>query len=297
MFYRRKILLALLEVCGGRLSRTDMEKLLFGYCRERGVNYYDFFPYRFGCFSFLSYQDKRILTQQGYLSDDDDFVLNSRKSFFAALEIPDKQCLRDFAQRTKHLRGNALVRHIYLQHPYYACRSEIRDRVLTRAEQALVDSTTAKQESNCLFTVGYEGLTIDAYIDKLIRHSVSIVIDVRRNAISMKYGFSKTRFQKYLDRAGIAYEHIPSLGVASAERKNLQTADDYHSLFEKYARTLPHFSEELARICRLLNRYGRAALTCFEYEATSCHRHKITEHLQSSEDWDIPIVHIAKCLG
>jgi hypothetical protein len=293
MFYRRKILLALLEACGRRLRRTDMEKLLFAYCKERGVNYYDFFPYHFGCFSFLSYQDKRVLTQQGYLSDDDAFVLKPRKSVFATLENEDKHFLREFVRKTAKLRGDALVRDIYLKYPYYACLSEIKDRILTPGELALVDSSMPKEENTCLFTVGYEGLTIDAYIDKLIRHAVSIVIDVRRNPISMKYGFSKTPLHSYLERVGIAYEHIPALGVASSERRNLETAKDYHSLFERYKKTLPRSEDELAMVQQLLNKHRRAALTCFESVATSCHRHKITEHLQSSKGWNIPVVHIA----
>jgi uncharacterized protein (DUF488 family) len=144
-----------------------------------------------------------------------------------------------------------------------------------------------------LFTIGYEGLTIDAYIDKLIRYSVSIVIDVRRNPLSMKYGFSKTRFQNYLERAGVAYEHIPELGIASAKRKNLETMDDYQALFQEYAKTLPRSKGELTRVQQLVNKYRRAALTCFESVATSCHRHKISEYLQSSEDWNTPVVHIA----
>ncbi len=293
MFYRRKILLALLEACGGRLNNTDMEKLLFAYCKERGVNYYDFFPYRFGCFSFLSYQDKRVLAQQGYLSGGDSFVLEPRKSVFADLEDEDKHFLREFVHRTSKLRGDALVRDIYLKYPYYACRSEIKDHILTTDELALVDSATSQEASSCLFTIGYEGLTIDAYVDKLIRHSVSVVIDVRRNPLSMKYGFSKTRFQSYLERASVAYEHIPELGIASSQRKNLETAHDYRSLFTKYAKTLPHSQGELARVQQLLSKHRRAALTCFESVATSCHRHKITEYLQSSDGWSTPIVHIA----
>ena len=78
MFTRRKILLALLEACSGKLKSTDMEKLLFAYCVENRNNYYDFFPYKFGCFSFLSYQDKRVLTKQEFLDEGEHFKL--RKS-------------------------------------------------------------------------------------------------------------------------------------------------------------------------------------------------------------------------
>ena len=293
MFYRRKILLALLEACGGELNNTDMEKLLFVYCMEREINYYDFFPYRFGCFSFLSYQDKRVLTQQGYLSNVDNFKLRLKKSFAKDLEVDDRHFLIAFALRTRQLRGDALVRHVYLKYPHYACRSEIKNRILTDEELAMIDACQPEVREPCLFTIGYEGLTIDAYIDKLIRHSVAMVIDVRRNPISRKYGFSKTRFRSYLERAHMAYEHIPELGVASSQRKNLETAEDYHTLFEEYASTtLPRCEAELERISLLLNTHRRVALTCFEAEAISCHRHRITESLHRIENWNNPIVHI-----
>jgi uncharacterized protein (DUF488 family) len=38
MYYRRKILLALIEVFGGSLKSTDCEKLLFNYCQQTGKN-------------------------------------------------------------------------------------------------------------------------------------------------------------------------------------------------------------------------------------------------------------------
>ncbi len=284
----------MLEACGGELNSTDMEKLLFLFCKEKGVNYYDFFPYRFGCFSFLSYQDKRVLTQQEYLANDEGFRAGSSRSFSRSLETEDKLFLKDFAFRTKHLRGDALVRHVYLKYPYYASRSEIRNRVLSKVEQAMITPYAHDKNDICLFTIGYEGLTIDAYIDKLIHNNIAMVIDVRRNPISMKYGFSKTRFSNYLNRSGIFYEHFPELGIASSKRKNLETKKDYTLLFKRYATTtLPQCEDKLEKIRRFLDAHKRVALTCFEAETTSCHRHKITELLQANKNWNIPIVHIS----
>jgi len=293
MFYRRKILLALLEKFGGELGKMEMEKLLFLYCHERGVNYYDFFPHRYGCFSFLSYQDKRVLTSQGYLKSDESFVLKPHKSWIGMLNPDDKLFLNDFANKRSKLRGRRLVREVYLNHPYFACRSEIKHKILNSAQLIAVESHSPKANKRCLFTIGYEGLTIDAYINKLIRHSVLAVIDVRRNPLSMKYGFSKTRFRGYLERVGIAYAHIPELGIASAQRSKLETEADYRSLFKRYAKALPDSIDEISIVKQLLAEHRRVALTCFESVATSCHRHKITEYLQLSRKWNTPVVHIA----
>ncbi len=293
MYYRRKILLALLEAAGGELSNTDMEKLLFVFCMQRGENYYDFFPYRYGCFSFISYQDKRVLTKQGYLFDTEGFKLKQRESFLSLLKIEDQQFLKDYAKRTNNLRGDELIHHTYLNYPYYATRSEIKDRILNVDEQVAIDLGHKAETNNCLLTIGYEGLTIDAYINKLIQNNVAVVVDVRRNPISMKYGFSKTRLRNYLERAGIGYEHIPELGIVSSLRKNLETEKDYNLLFKDYAATtLPRCRDELMKIKQILSKHKRVALTCFEAKANSCHRHKITEQLYTSKDWNVPIVHI-----
>jgi uncharacterized protein (DUF488 family) len=293
MFTRRKILLALLEACGGELQSTDMEKLLFAYCAESEINYYDFFPYKYGCFSFLSYQDKRVLTKQGFLTDSNSFKLKNQQTHLGNIDSDERQHIELFAERMKKLRGKNLVRYTYIYYPYYATQSEIKEKVLSAKELQVVESTVNPDQSICLMTVGYEGKTIDAYINTLIQHNVALVVDVRRNPISMKYGFSKTRFRDYLNRAGIKYEHIPALGIESAQRKNLETEKDYNNLFKKYAsESLPNRKNELQRIEELIGEHRRVALTCFEANPESCHRHKITEHLQSTKKWNIPIRHL-----
>ncbi|MGA9407013.1 MAG: DUF488 family protein [Bacteroidota bacterium] len=293
MFKRRKIFLALLEACGGELRSTDMEKLLFLYCTESGQRYYDFFPYKFGCFSILSYQDKRVLTQQGFLADADCFKLKKRYSYLASLDPGEQQHIGEFAKRTKKLRGTNLIRNVYVNHPYYAIRSEIKETILSKKEFREVERARKSDNAVCLMTIGYEGLTIDSYINKLINNNVALVIDVRRNPLSMKYGFSKTRFRSYLERAGICYEHVPSLGIESSQRKNLETAEDYKSLFRKYeAETLPRCEKELRLVTYLVEKHRRAALTCFEANSQSCHRHTITKFLQSDHRWNIPIKHL-----
>ena len=114
MFYRQKVFLGLLKACGDSLSNTDFEKLLFLYCQKTGSNHYDFFPYKYGGFSFLSYYDKRKLTEAGYLADVDKFTLaESARSFLNQLKQADKEKIRIFAYQTRKLRGKDLVRKVY----------------------------------------------------------------------------------------------------------------------------------------------------------------------------------------
>jgi uncharacterized protein (DUF488 family) len=293
MYYRRKIFLALLESFGGTLDNTDFEKLLFHFCQFSGENHYDFFPYKYGSFSYISYQDRRVLISQGLLKDADKFSLEKRGNYLSKVSAPDQKSLEQFTSLFKNIRGNELIKKTYREYPYYAVKSEIAEKHLNKKELAEVRKFKNNSTSNTLFTLGYEGLTIDAYINKLISNNVALVIDVRKNPLSMKFGFSKTKMKSYLENAGIKYIHIPQLGIVSKLRKNIKTEKDYEKLFEFYSEEiLPENLESIGHIRDLIKQYKRAALTCFESEHKSCHRHKITEWLEADSYFADPIVHI-----
>ncbi|MEZ0396493.1 MAG: DUF488 family protein [Anaerolineales bacterium] len=291
MFYRQKILLALIETFGGRLKRTDCEKLLFLFCQNTGQNYYDFFPYRYGGFSLISYHDKNVLTKNGWLGEDDDFVLVKSDSMLPQLRPGDRQALTAL-QREVTTLGDELIRKAYLQYPYFACKSEIVSRVLATCEVEEIRRSWTFDTTPCLFTIGYEGLSIDAFLNKLIANNIQALVDVRNNPFSMKFGFSNPQFQKYVERVGLCYYHLPELGIPSALRKGLDGPDAYRRLFAYYeAHILPHHTVSLKRLQHLLQEHGRIALTCFEANPTSCHRHKITSHLADG-GLATPIIHL-----
>ena len=153
---------------------------------------------------------------------------------------PSILCLQPHSSaviRRHPLRGNALVADVYRRHPWYATRSEIADKVLTdcaeveRIHQARPDGVKAG-----LFTIGYEGKSLEAYLNQLLRAGVTTLCDVRRNPLSRKYGFSKGTLSQSCERVGIRYEHLPQLGIASEERRDLKTQADYDALFAEYER-------------------------------------------------------------
>ncbi len=84
------------------------------------------------------------------------------------------------------------------------------------------------------FTIGYEGRKIEDYIKSLLTHGVKVLIDVRRNPISRKKGFSKNSLAGFLRNELIDYIHMPELGISSDQRKNIKTDDDYKKLFIHY---------------------------------------------------------------
>jgi len=293
MFYRRKVLLGLVEVFGGTLEPTDCQKLLFLFCQRTNKNFYDFFPYKFGGFSVLSYHDKNHLAELGFFKNQENFQLSDHQSFYQQLRLEDQMALQALVKEVGKLRGNELIRKIYLEFPKYTKSSKILASVLKPAEVFEVSKSWQVENNPCLFTIGYEGISIDAYLNLLISNNISTLIDVRKNPVSMKYGFSKKSLARYCEKIEMKYVHLPDLGIDSALRQNLESAESYQELFEHYAsRILPKQTKTLQELKEILLENGRCALTCFECEHLSCHRHKIVDYLESDPAFDMPVVHI-----
>ena len=295
MFYRRKILLALLEAFGGSLQKTDCQKLLFLFCSRRGKNYYDFFPHKYGNFSIVLSQDRSRLADLGLLISHSDFHLKDDCTYLSQIDKQDRSVLHALVKEVGNLRGEKLIRKIYLEFPHYTSRSQIADKVLGLEEYERVSHTWNSEETPCLFTIGYEGLSIDAYLDILVSNNVSTLVDVRKNPISMKYGFSKGKLTEYTKAAGISYIHIPDLGIPSHLRKELNSPKAYQDLFDLYSlQILPQQKEAIEGLKSITNDRKRIAITCFEADHQFCHRHKVTEYLENDSDFNIPIVHLSK---
>jgi uncharacterized protein (DUF488 family) len=291
MYYRRKLLLALLETFDGNLNKTDCEKLLFNFCKVTGKNHYDFFPYRFGPFSFVSYYDKRRLTDLGLLKQTQDFQLNTKHSYLRELESSDQKAL--LALKSSKLRGNRLVKKTYRENPQFTVRSEILEKLFDPEEIKQLQFSWNTDKTPIVFTVGYEGLTIDAFLNKLIANNIMAVVDVRNNPQSMKYGFSKKSFSDYIEKAGMKYIHIPELGIPSAMRKGLGKDVSHQTLFQKYeTELLPEQEEAKTILLDLVAKYPRIALVCFEADHHFCHRHTLVNYLQKKQSLQKPVVHI-----
>jgi uncharacterized protein (DUF488 family) len=194
-----------------------------------------------------------------------------------------------------NLRDEGLIRKIYLEFPHYTSRSQIVDKILKDEEYELVSHTWNSDESPCLFTIGYEGLSVDAYLDMLVSNNITTLVDVRKNSISMKYGFSKTKLAEYTNLAGISYIHISGLGIPSDLRKELNSPVSYQNLFDFYfAHILPEQKEALERLKFIIRDCRRVAITCFEADHRFCHRHKVAEYLGNDPNFNTPIIHLSK---
>jgi hypothetical protein len=291
---RQRHLIALLQALGGDVPCVDFQKMLLLYCKSLGdAPPYEFVPYRFGAFSFTSYADRRKLAERSLLADADSWRLSAKgRQVARAIDLP---AVDEFANRYRHLAGDDLVAETYRQFPYFASRSEIVSRVLRDdpATKRRIIAATPQPTGSPLMTIGYEGRSVEAYLNVLLRHGVTVLCDVRRNPLSRKYGFSKRSLMAACEGVGVRYRHLPELGIVGDRRRSLDTQADYDRLFADYERhDLPHQGEAITAIGTLLQAGERVALTCYEHLPHQCHRHCVAEAVERLTSCECGAVHL-----
>ncbi len=237
------------------LTKMKMVKLMFLVSRERKL--YDFVPYQYGPFSFQLYHDIFHLERNGLITQSDEKVefveqIYPKPDFFL------QEIINNHITRFGDLPDRDLVDYVYREYPDYTIFSKInRLKDYDRNQTGIV-------------TVGYEGRNIDTFLSLLVEKKIDRLIDVRRNPISKKFGYSKNQLQNSLEKLEILYLHIPELGIESGQRQNL-TKKGFDQLFKKYSLALSD-KEPFLDVIRSLAKKEKVALMCFEAKATNCHR-------------------------
>lgn len=282
LYYRRKLLLAILEIFGGKLSAIQLQKYLFLVTRLQTEKSFFFVPFKYGCFSFQANQDMITLGTYGYINvSNNEYTLNNVAiNYISQLDLFDQQFVRNIYAQFGSMSQDELVAYIYIKYPFYALNSCIAKQLLSQEDLNRVNAQRRKKESKQLLTIGYEGVSLEQYINKLIIEDVHVLCDVRKNAYSQKYGFSKSQLEKACNGVGIKYIHIPDLGIESNKRQMLRSQADYNILFAEYERKVLAFqNENIESIRQLILTDKRVALTCFEKDPKQCHRTRVANAL------------------
>lgn len=290
-FNRQKFLIVFIKYAGGQLTKMDFQKLLFLYHRTSNTTYYDFIPYNYGCYSFQASSDLEILQNQGWITiGEREIKLTIKTEIHFEKNINNLSALKSFMAECHNLRGDKLVKTIYKRYPYYAIHSKISRRVLNEDDLQVIqkEKESYLNTQPTLFTIGYEGISFETYVNLLIQNNVCLLCDVRNNPLSRKFGFSKNMLSSVLPKIGIDYIHIPELGIVSSKRNHLEGVNDYKILFDEYLETLSEKKVYLEQIIKLLKKYSRISLTCFEKEIKNCHRYYLSRFLE--HEYNIKVV-------
>ncbi len=294
MFYRRKIILALLQIFDGNIDKISLQKLLFLFSKRQSKAEYDFIPYRFGCYSYSANADLTAMVNKELLTETKSHFISIEKiDYFKVLKENDKKIMIEIKALYGKMNADALMKHTYLNFPYWAINSVKASEILTVDQFEKVNNSRPKTNEISLFTIGYEGISLEEYLNRLLKNDVKILVDVRNNALSMKYGFSKSLLQRFCNSLGIEYLHFHEVGIQSDQRQELNNQNDYDKLFSIYCETnLKKTTDSQLKILDLLQKHKRIALTCFESNICQCHRKHLAEAIENLPNFKYQVKHI-----
>jgi hypothetical protein len=294
MYYRRKILLSLLQVFNNELDKISLQKLLMLFSKLQSRPDYHFVPYKFGCYSFQADADLSTMVKYRQVEEVGKKWLKTDKTdYLLEIKETDRKALRSIKSLYAGKTKDELIRITYLQYPYFVLNSTISHKILNEAEYQAVEMVKPSFSNTVLFTIGYEGVSLEEYLNKLIINGIKLLCDVRKNSLSMKYGFSKSQLKHACEGVGIKYVHIPDLGIESDRRQELHSQSDYDVLFRQYRNvTLTRTRPQQEYLLELLKENQRIALTCFEANICQCHRKHLAEAVTKLPGFTYELKHI-----
>ncbi len=271
--WKQKILLEVFNNLDTKeYSRLKVFKIAFLLSRE--IDFYDFVPYKYGPYSFEMDKDLRMFSNNGWIR-----VQNNSISI-------DKNAIGQFSYETgvteetytitnkfKNLNEKSLLEFVYNKFPYYSQNSLL-------VEKPTIETAPAAES---IYTIGYQNLSIDMFINVLIEKGIQTLLDVRNKPLSYKYGFNNYWLKKYLPEFGIQYISIPELGIEEKYRKTLPM----EQLWEHYLESLKEKMEYLERASNIITQRS-TVLMCYEMKPEDCHRSRLASKLQ--ELINLPII-------
>jgi len=123
-----------------------------------------------------------------------------------------------------------------------------------------------------LYTIGYHGKPLAAFIRELQAAGVDAVIDIRLRNTSHLAGYTKRDDLAFLlqEGFGIAYEHHPELAPSEDILAAYRADQDWEAYMARFA---PLLTAQVAKVGReILGRYRAPCLLCAEPGPERCHR-------------------------
>lgn len=129
-----------------------------------------------------------------------------------------------------------------------------------------------------IYTIGYEGATVEQLVQTLKNLKIEVLADVRELPLSRKKGLSKNSLSEHVSKVGIEYRHMRELGDPKAGRNAARVGD-----YAKFERIFNHhFSSAASQsaFATLLKvaHHKSTCIICFERCADFCHRSIIADY-------------------
>lgn len=122
-----------------------------------------------------------------------------------------------------------------------------------------------------IFTIGYEGIDLDGFLELLRDHDIDTLVDIRELPLSRKRGFSKTILRATVGLLGIEYMHVQALGCPRIIRNNYRDNGDWRQYTRSFLAYLQSQTDAIKELSDLSSS-SNFALLCFEADFNLCHR-------------------------
>ncbi len=169
MFYRRKVILALLELFDGELEKIRLQKLLFLFTKRQTKTEYDFVPYKYGCYSYSANADLTTMVRKGMLAESESHFKSLEKNgYVKILKEEDRRRLHQVKILYGKMNADELMKHTYINYPFFAINSVKAATILNPGELEQVNKSRPVSTETILFTIGYEGISLEEYLNRLL---------------------------------------------------------------------------------------------------------------------------------
>jgi uncharacterized protein (DUF488 family) len=132
-----------------------------------------------------------------------------------------------------------------------------------------------------VYTIGYEGATIEEFVITLVAARIETLVDVRELPLSRKKGFSKNALAAVANKVGLSYVHMPELGNPRVGRDAARSGKvrQFRQIY------LSHFKTKQAQkafeaLVSLGNK-NTLCMMCFERDPRTCHRDMIADGMKA----------------
>lgn len=152
-----------------------------------------------------------------------------------------------------------------------------------------MNCATFPRKEACIFTLGYEGASVEDFVATLKAAGVDTLVDVREFPISRKKGFSKNALREAVETADIKYVHLVHLGCPKPVRDQYKADKDWAAYTVGFMRHLEGQHDAVTELA-LLSAHANACLVCFERDYNFCHRSMVANAV--AKEASIPVKHL-----
>lgn len=133
-----------------------------------------------------------------------------------------------------------------------------------------------------LYTIGYEGSSIEDFVLTLLDAGITTLIDVRDLPLSRKKGFSKAILRETLEANGISYVHLRGLGDPKPGRDAARAGkmQVFRRIFNRHMTSTDAQLDLL--VAGALAKDNIVCLMCFERAHCDCHRSIVASHIHTA---------------